>query len=548
MNRTNWITLLLLLSFLGLEWSLGSGCAQIVPLQGGPKDTIPPQLDSANSTPNLQTNFQKQVIQLTFEEFVQLNNVFEQVVVSPPLKTRPTISLKKYRTVEFEFDAEEELRPDATYIINFGEAIKDYTEGNVAPIRFIFSTGDFIDSLEVRGKVVDAREGKPVKGALVMLYDNLNDTVVRTERPFYFSRTQEDGSFLIQNVKSDTFKVFALMDAEPANYLFDNATEGIAFLDSNIVTSDTTPAPLLLSYFLPEPPLLLLEDKRPRYGLLKLLFNREPYDAQITYDDIGQYWFQETIEDTIQIWYDWNSSDSFNIYVQTDTTSKTLTVKSGKKQEFLEEAKLRQTNALQGGRQQTIPPAKPHELAFNHPLAAIDTSLVRLYKDSTRTPATFVLTIDTLHPQKAQLNSKWTEKALYELVLLPGALTDVFGIKNDTIRRKYLIDEKKNYGNILLTINQLDSTQQYLIELFQRNDLFDRYTVAQDTAFSIQLFGLKPGEYKVQIVEDRNGNGRWDPGNYDRKTQSETLYSKTLESLRANWDLEATLSIDKLEN
>ncbi|MCB0640491.1 MAG: carboxypeptidase regulatory-like domain-containing protein, partial [Phaeodactylibacter sp.] len=112
------------------------------------------------------------------------------------------VTIKKYKTVLFEFDENEELRENATYIINFGDAIKDFTEGNIAPIRFIFSTGDYIDSLEVKGRVVDAVSGEPVSDVLVMLYDNLNDTVVRTERPFYFSRTDKAGQFKIENVKA----------------------------------------------------------------------------------------------------------------------------------------------------------------------------------------------------------------------------------------------------------------------------------------------------------------------------------------------------------
>ena len=200
-------------------------CANPIAPTGGPRDETPPQLDTSQSTTNYQTNFEKQTIELTFDEWVNLNDVFNQVVVSPPLDNRPEVRIKK-KTILFEFAEEEVLRDSATYTINFGEAIKDLTEGNPADnLRFVFSTGDFIDSLSVQGRIVDARTGEPVEGVLFNMYDELQDTVVRTRRPFYFAKTNKEGQFRVENVKSDTFKLFALKDAN-LNYLFGSIFRG----------------------------------------------------------------------------------------------------------------------------------------------------------------------------------------------------------------------------------------------------------------------------------------------------------------------------------
>ena len=224
------------------------GCANQGTLSGGKKDTTPPIIDSLKSTSNYQTNFKKQTIELTFNEWLQLNDVFKQVVVSPPLREKFDVSLKK-KTVRFEFDEKEILRENATYTINFGTAVQDLTERNpVEDLRFVFSTGDFIDSLEVTGQVVEAFDKKPVKDVLVMLYDNLSDTVVRKEKPFYFAKTDEGGNFSIKNVRADTFKVFALIDGN-ANYLFDNVSEKIGFLKEPIVVTDSTKVDLTLQMF-----------------------------------------------------------------------------------------------------------------------------------------------------------------------------------------------------------------------------------------------------------------------------------------------------------
>ncbi|HHS95132.1 MAG TPA: hypothetical protein ENJ45_00970, partial [Phaeodactylibacter sp.] len=188
----------ILFTILSLTWLLFFfGCAQPKAPIGGPKDENPPELIPDKSDANMQTRFDKRSFELTFNEWVQLNDVYNQVVVTPPLKYAPDIKLHR-KTLVFTFDEKEQLRSDATYIINFGEAVKDFNEGLPAKnLRFVFSTGDYIDSLSVRGKVVDAFSGEGVKDILVMLYDNSADSVVYTERPFYFTRTQGNGNFKI---------------------------------------------------------------------------------------------------------------------------------------------------------------------------------------------------------------------------------------------------------------------------------------------------------------------------------------------------------------
>ena len=147
-------------------------CATPIAPDGGPKDETPPQVDSIGTTPNFQTNFQKQRIEITFDEWIKLDDVFNEVVVSPPLNKRPQITTKG-KTVRVDFDEEEVLREAATYTINFGEAVQDLTESNPAEdLRFVFSTGDFIDSLEISGTIKDVLTNEPVEGALFMLYDN----------------------------------------------------------------------------------------------------------------------------------------------------------------------------------------------------------------------------------------------------------------------------------------------------------------------------------------------------------------------------------------
>jgi hypothetical protein len=193
---------------------LFSNCAQIAPLTGGERDKIAPKIVSDKSTPNFQKNFSKQPILLTFDEWISLNDVNAQVVVSPPLAERPKIGLNG-RTLRFEFAPNEVLRENATYTINFGDAVKDLTEQNIAKdLRFVFGTGGGLDSLKCRVKVIDATDDNAQESILVMLYDDFSDSVVQKSRPFYFSKTDKSGVATIENVRAGKFKVFALKDGD----------------------------------------------------------------------------------------------------------------------------------------------------------------------------------------------------------------------------------------------------------------------------------------------------------------------------------------------
>jgi len=213
-------------------------CARQGAPTGGPKDTTPPSVDTLYSTRNYSTRFKPSKIELRFDEWVTLSDAANQIVVSPPLAKRPEVILRG-KTVTLAFDPSEQLRDSATYTINFGTAVKDLHEGNSAKdLRFVFSTGDLIDSLRVSGRVADALSGEPVENISVMLYDIAADSVVRKSRPYYFSRTDKSGRFDIRNVKAGRFKVAAIEDADQ-NLRWDGENEKIAFLDTLLSVQDS---------------------------------------------------------------------------------------------------------------------------------------------------------------------------------------------------------------------------------------------------------------------------------------------------------------------
>jgi hypothetical protein len=210
-------------------------CANIVPPTGGPRDTIPPGV-VRSSPPNYTTNFSGREISIEFDEFIQLRNINQQFIITPPQKDRPDFSV---RGRNLYIDLRTDPIANATYTLNFGEGIVDLNEGNpLSNYEFVFSTGDIIDSLTYSGIVLNAFDNKPVEGVVVMLYDVLLDSVPYNSIPLYANRTGEDGRFRLNNLRADTFLVFANND-ENSNYLYDRPGEEAIAFRNELLAPDT---------------------------------------------------------------------------------------------------------------------------------------------------------------------------------------------------------------------------------------------------------------------------------------------------------------------
>lgn len=519
-------------------------------MTGGPEDTKPPQLQVEESTPNKQLFFKKQRIELVFDEWIKLNKPNQQIVVSPGLRSNLQTSLKG-KTLRIDFPEEEELKDSTTYIINFGTAVQDLTEGNVAPnLRFVFSTGSYLDSLKVSGTIIDATTKEPVEGAYFMLYDNLSDTIFRKERPFYFASTDETGRFLIENIKADTFQIFALKENR-TNYYFDQEEEFIGFSSQNIIMNDSLDLDIQMQIFQEEPRLRKPTLDLEQYGVAKLIFKREPYEAEVTYQDIGQQVLIENEKDTVHVWYQLEDNQDWDLYVQRDSlTIDTLTVEARDSIDFQKKRTLSLYKAKSIPSQIQQKPNEKIAIKFRNPLASIDTSLIKVLEDTMQTVVQTRLSLDTAAVfRNFNIRYNWQEAVPYQVKLFPGALTDMFGFQNDTIILNYQIEESKNFGNILLTVDSLDANENYIIQLMLKKEVIGEFPVTEKTQWQRSFYNLKPASppdtYTVNIIRDSNGNGRWDTGNYEQKTQPEKIFTTSLKELKPNWDIESTVILPK---
>jgi hypothetical protein len=211
MNYRSLISSAALILIITISIISGQGCANIVPPQGGPRDSIPPVLLKA--TPGDSTrNFTGNKITFTFDEFVDVDvsSLQQNLNVSPSPKINPSVD-PKLNTVTVKL--KDTLESNTTYSINFGDAIKDFTEGNpIKGFTYTFSTGKYIDSLELTGKIILAETGKTDTTLIVMLHTSATDSAIVNEKPRYITKLDGNGNYTFKNLPPKTFYIYALKD------------------------------------------------------------------------------------------------------------------------------------------------------------------------------------------------------------------------------------------------------------------------------------------------------------------------------------------------
>lgn len=534
-----------------------AACARPIPPTGGPKDTTPPKLDSLASTRNYQVRFRERSIRLKFDEWLVPPDK-GQIVVSPPLVERPDVTLKG-KTITFKFGDKEVLRPNTTYTINFGTAVKDLHEGNAVPdLRFVFSTGDFLDSLSVQGTVADALTGQFVENVAVMLYDTLYDSVAVKERPYYFATTDKSGQYIIRNVRAGAFKAVAVEDNSPQDLKWSGVQERIGFADSLLRVSDSTRAFLPLKIFVEKGSQRLVSTTKNRSGQLKLAYALTPENVVVLPDSNDIPLIVERDVDSLLIWYNLPAPRDWRVYVGSDTITVGLltTPTPARRLTFQGEAAAAVDAAANKRRAGSPnaplgpPPAKtlsflaekPARLPFTTPITAYDTTKWQLWLDSVRVTG-IQIKADSAAPRVLLLNTAWQQDKNYRLLLLPGAITDFYSVTNaDTLRASLFILSEKQLGGLSLTASNLKPGLAYVVQVLNGAVTEqERRFSAQSAEEKLVFKNLPAVVYTVRLIEDRDANGRWSTGSYFKHLQPEQVVNKQLEVLRPNWDMEATI-------
>lgn len=531
------------LFFFSLLFVVLASCASVKTPPGGPKDTTPPQVDLLRSTPNMQTYFSERSLILTFDEWISTGDAFSQIVISPPL-TYPYELQTKGKSIQFSFDPKEALRENATYTINFGDYVRDYTAGNTAEnLRFLFSTGAVIDSLTFSGFVEDAYTQKPVADVLVMLYDEVADSVVHRQKPFFFSKTNQEGQFEINNIREGTYKLFVLSD-QNRNYLYDLPTEEIGFSDSLVLINKPEGTILAqpIKLFAEALPFRLLDFDTRTFGKLALRFSRPPVGLSYQASPAFETHFSEIKDDSLLIWYIPRvEADSLQqVYLRDSVNNILDTLAFRMNQRTLEQSSL-QPDLQPGGVKHH--PDKSYELTFKRPVRDIDAGKIRWWADSIEQVIPLLIFRDTLNERNVRIHPAWKEQQTYFFSFLPGAFTDIFGQTNDSLDFSIMIDERAAYGTLQVNLKTLPPSPNYLVYLLdnagKKKDV-KKIGPLDQKALVFEM--LRPGNYFLEIVADFNQNGVWDTGNYHARKQPEPVLKQPVPEIRANWDLEIDIN------
>ena len=535
-----------------------SSCAEQRPLSGGPKDSTPPKLDSTRySTPNLQTNFREKEIILTFNEWVVLNDPINQIIISPPLQTRPDVKIKN-KSVVLKF--KEELLPNTTYSIQYGEAVKDFTENNPAQnLRFVFSTGAVLDSLSIAGQIIDALTAEPVQKVWLMLYDRDDDSLPYKERPIYIAKTDVQGLFKFENIRSDSFKVFALADNNN-NYKYDRG-EQIAFLKDPIFLTDSTEGVLKLRLFKEDESLAVLSAKLTAKNKCRIQFNRQLTDSitiQIKDENELIETFSESGRDTLIVW--WKNSTAAQLIVSVPAMQFTDTVDISESASLNwpdkslvysipESASSQKTKGKPEDKKFSLHPVNEQLIDYSRPIEEIDFTKI-IIKDSL-TIVSVIAERKNNQLRSFQFKPKENLKSQNAaLLILPGAIKDIWGETNtDTLKRAYTVLKNKDLGNLKLSIVNADSTLNYIVKLLdgKESEIYS-FQFGGQSSNTMEFKLLEPDRYIVEIIHDKDSDGKYTAGNYLQKIQPETVTKSKPSNLRADWENELEVDLNPTKN
>ena len=525
---------------------LAQRCANAVAPTGGPKDTTPPMVVAAVPE-NQSTHFIGKKIEITFDEFITLENANQNVMVSPPLKEKLDIKLKN-KTVVVKF--KENLVPNTTYTINFGTAIKDLHEGN--PFKdyvYSFSTGDHIDTLSITGKVVDAETMKPVEDVYVGLYaadrDNL-DSLPMTTAPNYITKTDKEGQFSLNGLADKGYRVFALKDAN-ANLYFDLANEASAFHDMLVSPSDSTLKPITLRMFTEvDSTQVLLEKKLIEEGLLRFVFRHPAKDAVIMTPEMLPDTFNlvtthSAAYDTVWWYFTPNVKDSLWVQVKYDTVindSSRYSLKfKDKKGRNKKTEPLKVKNNLIGRG------ALVHDdtltLTFSEPIVRYAMRDSAVFKCDT------LVFYDTLafepadeQGMKYRLVNPVADDVNYHIEIPDSVFFGIRNRTNEAIKLDFHVVNDDEYGNIYITVMPPKGMKQVVVQLTNESGKVVKEQVITKNS-EVMFDYLMPAKYKLRAILDADGNGKWSTGNYHRHTLPETIidYIDVLD-LKAGWDID----------
>lgn len=547
-------------------------CAQVKPLTGGEKDTIPPNI--IKSIPErFSTNTNSDYFFFEFDELIDASTLREKLIISPFYNGSFEVKTKK-NTITIFFDSL--FEDNTTYIFNFADGVTDVTERNPSlNSKFVFSTGDKIDSSYVSGIIHNPLKNELVEGALVGLYNKEDSLDLFHKKPVYFSLTDESGRFRIENLKKDEYTIYAFFD-ENNNLQAEYKKELFGFLEESILIGDSIEN-LYIPIFNEDLTNLELLRKRERGSVVDLVYNKKIKEYKVSCVENISYSLSDN--NLLSVYRNKVQKDSVflkvsvkdvNNYIAEDSFYIKFGEEVNTNNETKSSFKLKSNNADD---------SIEFKLETNKPLIKYSIDNVEIKYDTVVLPKKFY----GYYTKKKSNNliegkmfiqvdsaSKYIEKVKKDII------ADSLGFENDsiyksvsgyykrlntsklsleikkgsiitidndsikTIKEDLRIRGKDYYGGLSGSVVNIENNKNIIVELV--NEKFTQIINNKMKGYSFDFQNIPPGKYYLRVIEDKNNNYEWDYYSIKKKIDSEriTYYPELIEIL-SNWTIEDLL-------
>ena len=482
---------------------------------------------------NFSTDFNVPEIEIQFDEYIRLNNLQNELIISPPIEPAPLIIPMSSASKIMTISGLDSLNKNATYSFHFGESIQDNNERNpLTNYRYVFSTGKYIDSLKIKGSVKDAINREIGESINILLYevDSLfNDSIIYKRKPKYVGKVVDTTAiFSIQNIKKGKYLIIAL-EEENKDYIYQNKVDKIGFSKDIIeLPNDSIKN---LTVFKESLPFKIGKPKQRTNKSFAFGYegDYEPFDIKIINP--------ETINYNSRIIKD-SKSDSLIYFLKTEANLDSI-VFEVVNEKILDSLKIRikekenDSLVIKSMQNKTLKFNDEFIIEGNIPFEKIEEDKISIMnKDSIFID--FEYKLDSLNNQYKFSFDKLEEEE-YSIKLLPGAITDFYNSTNDTILYRVKTKTYNDYGN--LRLNLRNAKYPIIIQLVSSSGE-KKYEIYSKNLSGVDFTNIDPGKYFIRIIYDQNKNNRYDSGNYLKKIYPEkVIYYPDEIDVRAGWDL-----------
>ncbi len=512
-------------------------CARKGSPSGGPIDSISPVMVIAK--PEYKSvNFKEKKIKLSFDEFIRFKDLNKQLIISPPMKNAPIISPQGAPSKNITIKILDTLLENTTYSINFGNSIVDNNEGNkLGRFKYVFSTGSYVDSFAVSGKVKNAFSKETDKNVSILLYtidEKFSDSTIYKEKPTYVTTTLDTTAFEITNIKEGKYLLVALKDFSN-DYKYSPKHDKIAFIKEPITIP--TDSSYTLELFKENLEYKLRRPLENRKGKIIFGFEGDISDTKIkllskTPKGFKSFLNFEPNKDTLNYWFTPFEADSLVFAVSRKDSIKNYTVKL--RTSKIDSLEFKNTVAS------ILHPKDSFQIQTNKPIENINAAKIALFDKDTVS----VRFTPKLNKNKTTvfIDFKRQRNQNYQLIMLPNSVTSFHGKTNDTLMYNFKTVDIEEYAVLELQLRNANH-KNLLIDLIDGNEVISERKISNGKTDFI-FNDIKPGSYFIRVIVDENNNKKWDTGSFLKKIQPEkVIHFNTELKLRANWTVSETFTV-----